>query len=110
MNVTLSENIIEHANKKGYAGLEIGIKVTGCCCGSFFTTNTHFISSDRIETLRKRGFNELDADGFKVMVDGAIPITGDVKVEMGKPLGVKTFQFEGLDIMSVTSRSCRTGA
>ena len=110
MNATLSENIIEYANKKGRAGLEIGIKVTGCCCGSFFTTYTHFISSGRIEALRKRGFNELDADGLKVMIDGAIPITGDVKVEMVKPLGVKTFQFEGLDVMSVTSRSCRSEA
>ena len=55
MNVTLTPNIVEDAKKKGRAGLEIKLRVTGSCCGSAVTYDARFISSDRVEKLRERG-------------------------------------------------------
>ena len=109
MKATLSPNIVEHANKKGLAGLEIRLRVTGSCCGSTVTTNTRFISADRVEKLRERGFQEFDADGLKVMIDSSILVTDDISIEMAKPFGVKTFSIQGISLPGLTCRSCRPG-
>lgn len=98
MNVTLSPNIAEDAKKKGRAGLEVRLRVTGSCCGSSVTYDTRFISEDRVEKLRERGFHEFDADGLKVMIDTAILIKDDIRIEMARPLGVRTFSVEGIEL------------
>ena len=106
MNVTLSKNIVEYANKKGRAGLQIKLLVTGCCCGSAVTHDTRFITSDRLEKLRERGFREFDVDGLKVMIDPAIHIKDDVQIEMARPLGVRTFSVVGIELPGDRCRVC----
>ena len=105
MNIKLSQNIIDLVREKELAGIEINTRISGCCCGQVESTNTRLIPGSRLDTLRKRGYNEYDVDGIKVMVAGNIATGDEIEVRMYNFIGLKSFKVSGI---KPSCMSCRT--
>ena len=108
MKFILSPNIVEHVKKKDLAGLEIGLRVGGCCCGAVVNTYTRFISHGRADRLSRRdNYVEYEAEGLRILISDGVTILGDVRIDLFRPLGLKVFQTRGLLASGIACRACR---
>lgn len=102
MNITLSSELKDYMQKKGYVAITLGLAESGTCCSGFADVATGFVNARGFDAAAKQARAQLDAEGVPVLVTArGLEFADEVVLGLKSFLGVKDITAQGVKAFSL---------